>query len=87
MLEFLKKNVCLLVITTVLGCLLRDIHLIIIQLPLQILQNQLLPVILVLQRFVLRFEVLYLTYCIHPVILYDLTLQQHITLQLFIGSP
>lgn len=81
MLEFLEQNVSLLVVTAIFGRLLRNVHLVVVQLALQVLQNELLPVVLVLQSFILGLEILNLLNGIYAVLFDDLVLQKNITLQ------
>ena len=53
MLEFLEQYISLLIVPAVFGSLLCDIHLVVIQFPLKILQNELFSVVLELKSFVL----------------------------------
>lgn len=86
MLKLFQQDVSLLVIASILGCLFSNVHLIIVQLAFQILENELFPVVLVLQRFVFGFEILYLTDGIHPILFYNLVFEENVTLQFFVAS-
>ena len=78
-LEFLDKDICLFIVATIFGRLLRDVHFVIIQFAFKILQNELFSVIFVLQSFKIGLHILDLLRLVHSLLFEDLILQQQIT--------
>jgi len=87
MLEFLEQYISLLIVPAIFGSLLRDIHLVVIQFPLKILQNELFSVVFELKSFVLGLQMLDFIDGIDPVLLDYLIFQKNVSIKSVIFLP